>query len=55
MGLLHHITFAMKLLHVVVFHEDITQRDLKKASPWYTTCDLRLHQVSVIDLQRERA
>ena len=27
-GLLHYVTLATKLLHVVLFHEDITQHDL---------------------------
>ena len=35
---------ATKLLHVLLFLEDNTQRDLKNSSPWYT-CDLSLHQV----------
>ena len=44
---LHYVTLATKLLHVVLFHEDITQQDLKKSSPWYP-CDKRLHRVSAM-------
>ena len=40
---------ATKLLHVVLFCEDNTQRDLKKSSPWYT-CDLSLHRVSAMSV-----
>ena len=43
-GLLHYVTLATKLLHVVLFHEDITQLEQKKSSPWYT-CNESLHQV----------
>ena len=46
-GLLHCITLVTKLLHIVLFHEDITQPDLKSSSPWYK-CDLRLHRVSAM-------
>ena len=28
-GLLHYVTLATKLLHVVLLHDDITQQDLK--------------------------
>ena len=27
---------ATKLVHIVLFHDDITQRDLKKSTTWYT-------------------
>ena len=36
-----------KLLHTVLFHEDITQLEQKKSNPWYT-CDWSLHRVSSI-------
>ena len=36
-----------KLFEVVLLHGDITQRDLKNSSPWYT-CDLSPHQVSAM-------
>ena len=38
---------ARKLLHVFLFHEDNTQRDLNNSSPWYA-CDLSLHWVSAM-------
>ena len=34
---------ATRLLHNVLFHDDITQPDLKKSSPW-CSCDLSLYQ-----------
>ena len=40
---------ATKLLHTVLFREDITQLEQKNSSPWYT-CDLSLHQVSAISV-----
>ena len=40
---------ATKLLHTVLFHEDITQLEQKNSSPWYT-CDRSLHRVSVISV-----
>ena len=40
-------TLAMKLLHIVLLHEDNTQQDLKNSSPMYT-CDKNLHQLSAM-------
>ena len=37
------IKFAWKLFEVILLHEDITQRELKKSSPRYT-CDLSPHR-----------
>ena len=48
-GLLHYVILATKLLYVILFHEDITQQDLKISSPWYT-CDKSLHQVSTMSV-----
>ena len=48
-GLLHYVTLATKLLHVVLFHDDITQRDLKKSSSWYTS-DPSLNRVSAMSV-----
>ena len=31
-GLLHYVTLATKLLHIVLFHEDNTHRDLKNSA-----------------------
>ena len=38
---------ATKLLHIVLYQDDITQPDLKKSSPW-RTCDLSLYKVTAI-------
>ena len=40
---------ATQLLHIILFHDDIMQLDLKKFSPWYT-CDTSLHRVSAISV-----
>ena len=40
---------AAKLLHVVLFHDYITQPDIKKSSPFHT-CDLSLHWVSAMSV-----
>ena len=33
-GLLHYVTLATKLFHIVLFHEDITRLEQKNSSPW---------------------
>ena len=48
-GLLHYVTLATKFLHVFLFHEDITQKDLKNSRLWYT-CGLSPHRVLAISV-----